>query len=65
MQNFHLRFGKRVALPATIEILDALDSGYRARLAREKRQRPSPPSAIGPPALTPGALRSGRTPWTS
>jgi hypothetical protein len=65
VQNYHLRFGKRVALPATIQIIDALDSGYRARLAQQKRQRPSPPSAIGLQALTPGALRSGRTPWTS
>jgi hypothetical protein len=65
VQNYHLRFGKRVAFPATIEILDALDSGYRAKLVQQKRQRPSPPSVIGLPALTPGALRSGRTPWTS
>jgi len=65
MQNYYLRFGRRVALPPTVQILDELDPDYRSRLVRENRQRPTPPRAVLLPALTSAALRSSRAPWKS
>jgi hypothetical protein len=52
MESFYSRFGRRVALPSTVEILDELDPDYRKRLVREGRVRPNLPRAFVLPALT-------------
>ena len=53
MQYSYMRFGKRIALPSIIQILDDLDPDYRKRLLRENRQRPNPPRPVVLPALRP------------
>ena len=55
MLNSYFRFGRRIPLPSTIEILDELDPGYRKRLILEKRGRPTLPKAVVLPRWSPKA----------
>lgn len=62
MQTYYSWFGRRVALPSTVQILDELDPDYRKRLARENRRRPSRPVFAPLPALTSNTLsRRGKS----
>jgi hypothetical protein len=60
MQNYYSWFGRRLALPSTVQILDELDPDYRKRLARENRRRPSWPRVVALPSLSLSALTNGR-----
>jgi hypothetical protein len=54
MRDFYIRFGRRVPIPSTIQALDEISSDYRARLAREHRDRVRPPTVS---ALLPDLMR--------
>jgi len=44
MRDFYVRFGRRIPIPSTIQALDEIAPDYRARLAREHRERVRPPA---------------------
>lgn len=54
MRDFYVRFGRRVPIPSTIQALDEIAPDYRARLAREQRERVRPPAMS---ALLPDLMR--------
>jgi hypothetical protein len=46
MRDFYIRFGRRVSIPPTIQVLDEISPDYRARLIREGRDRVRPPKPL-------------------
>jgi hypothetical protein len=54
MRDFYIRFGRRVRIPSTIQILDEISPHYRARLIREHRDRVRQQPA---PAILPDLMR--------
>jgi hypothetical protein len=45
MQYFYVRYGRRIQVPPTIQLLDEISPEYLPRLAREKRERVRAPTA--------------------
>ena len=46
MQYFYVRYGRRVQIPPTIQLLDEISPEYLPRLAREKRERVRAPRSM-------------------
>jgi len=46
MQTFYVHLGRRFSIPATIQLLDSICPGYRAKLDQEHRQRVRPPRLL-------------------